>query len=101
MKSWYFGVGLLFLSICMPVNGFCYVEYPRAKGDLVYRDSEGFIYGRDGDYCLPPWNANAKENPGHVGIYIGGIQVIHAFGWIGAGDRSKSNSTSPRRDRGC
>ena len=55
-----------------------YVEYPRAKGDLVYRDSGGKIYGRtsDGDFCsllIPP-----GFHPGHVGVYDGDGMVIEA-----------------------
>jgi hypothetical protein len=51
--------------------------YPGAIGDLVFRDSEGRIYGRDGHSC-----SDAVEHPGHVGIYVGNDKVIHALGFF-------------------
>ena len=55
------------LCACVLVTcaGSAYQDYPQQIGDLVFRDSDGQIYGRDGiGFSL------ATSHPGHVGIYI-------------------------------
>ena len=59
------------------------IKEPKAIGDLVYRDSDGLIYGCDLDDATP------ISNPGHVGIYIGNNLVIHAYGWMDIGGETK------------
>jgi protocatechuate 3,4-dioxygenase beta subunit len=92
--------GIIFLLawtlLVVAGTAYSYVEYPKTRGDLVFRDSEEKIYGRDGDVCAPPsfGYANAVQHPGHVGIYVGNDMVIHALGWIGAGTEVKKNRLS-------
>ena len=73
MKSpWYL------LSTCVLVSGSVsgYQAYPQQAGDLVFRDSKGQIYGRDGTGL-----AMATDHPGHVGVSIGNGQVVEALGY--------------------
>jgi len=77
----------IFVFLLIPLIGHVhgYVEHPQAKGDLVYRDTEGKIYGRDGDDCdlLIPIYRVKPAYTGHVGIYTGDDTIVEAWGWIG------------------
>jgi len=66
--------GLICLLFCFTHQAYGQVNYPKALGDLIYRDSEGEVYGRDGTLCV-----NAALHPGHVGIYLGNNAVIEAL----------------------
>ena len=73
MKSWWriLCVGAALLSA---VRVGAYQDYPQAIGDLVYRDSDHQIYGRDGVST-----SMAISHPGHVGVYVGSGQVAEAL----------------------
>ena len=64
----------LLACILVTVSSSAYQPEPQAPGDLVFRDSDHQIYGREGiDLTL------AVSHPGHVGIYIGSRQVVEAL----------------------
>ena len=66
------------LAVLFSANAYSDVEYPKAVGDLVYRDSNEKIYGRDGDLCI-----TAATHPGHVGIYVGDDKIVEALDLFG------------------
>ena len=63
------------LSALLACSATAFQDDPQAIGDLVYRDSDGQIYGRDGVST-----GMATSHPGHVGIYVGNGQIAHALG---------------------
>ena len=61
-------------------QAWAYQDYPQDIGDLVYRDSNFQIYGRDGVSV-----SMAINHPGHVAVYVGNGKVVEALGhglWI-------------------
>jgi len=65
----------IFFIFFQPLIIMAYTEDPKQMGDLVFRCSLDKIYGRDGT------GLDVYLRPGHVGIYIGEGQIIHALGW--------------------
>jgi len=74
------GLVLLLAAACCETRICAFQDYPQQIGDLVFRDSNGQIYGRDGTGF-----SMASSHPGHVGIFIGNGEIVEALGhgvWI-------------------
>ncbi|MEK7677735.1 MAG: hypothetical protein AAB676_18045, partial [Verrucomicrobiota bacterium] len=81
------------LGLVCASSASAFQDYPQAIGDLVYRDSNRMIYGRDGtiqpDGTYATYDEGydfALHHPGHVAVYVGNGQVVEARGvpieWI-------------------
>lgn len=63
-------------SLALGLTASAKVDEPQAIGDLVFRDSDHQIYGRESIGL-----DMVKNHPGHVGIYVGRGMVIHALAY--------------------
>ncbi len=64
----------LLACVLVTLSSSAFQPEPQAPGDLVFRDSNHQIYGREGISLTL-----AVNHPGHVGIYIGSRQVVEAL----------------------